>query len=182
MCLTTSLYRQFLISVASSNFESTFSLHAYIFSIALVILNCITHITTILCSTLLASATCPKDIEHHAHLSMDCEHSQWPKIKTHTMVQWGGIIEEYSFFLLLSIDRMNQRPNYIQKHQGECKLMMVSHDTLVAMQTWKNNNLLTWRDYSRYFHKEFEYGVRKMKCRKLNYISKYIIVIYKICV
>jgi hypothetical protein len=45
--------------------------------------------------------------------------------------------------------------------EGECKLMMVSHDTLVAMQTWKNNNLLTWRDYSRYFYNEFEYGVRR---------------------
>jgi hypothetical protein len=42
----------------------------------------------------------------------------------------------------------------------KCKLMMVSHDMLVAMQTWKNNNLLTWRDYSRYFYNEFEYGVK----------------------
>jgi hypothetical protein len=38
--------------------------------------------------------------------------------------------------------------------------MMVSHDMLVAMRTWKKNNLLTWRDYSRYFSNEFEYGVR----------------------
>jgi hypothetical protein len=42
---------------------------------------------------------------------------------------------------------------------GECKLMMVSHDALMAMQTWKNNILLIWRDYSRYFSNEFEYGV-----------------------
>jgi hypothetical protein len=40
--------------------------------------------------------------------------------------------------------------------------MMVSHDdVLVAMQTWKNNNLLTLRDYSRYFYNEFEYGVKR---------------------
>ena len=45
------------------------------------------------------------------------------------------------------------------KLKGECKLMMVSHDALVAMQTWKNNNMLTWRNYSRYFYNEFEYGV-----------------------
>jgi hypothetical protein len=45
--------------------------------------------------------------------------------------------------------------------KGECKLMMVSHDALVAMQTWKNNNLLTWRDYSRYFYNEFDYGVTR---------------------
>jgi hypothetical protein len=46
--------------------------------------------------------------------------------------------------------------------KGECKLMMVSHDVLVAMKTWKNNNccMLTWRDYSRYFYNEFEYGVK----------------------
>jgi len=43
---------------------------------------------------------------------------------------------------------------------GECKLMMVSHDALVEMQTWKNNNLLTWMDYSMYFYIEFGYGVR----------------------
>jgi hypothetical protein len=47
------------------------------------------------------------------------------------------------------------------KYMGECKLVMVSHDALVAMQTWKNNNLLTWRDYSRYFYNEFEYGVKR---------------------
>jgi len=39
--------------------------------------------------------------------------------------------------------------------------MMVSHDALVAMETWKTNNLLTWRDYSRYIYNEFEYGVRR---------------------
>jgi hypothetical protein len=44
---------------------------------------------------------------------------------------------------------------------GEYKIMMVSHDMLVAMQTWKNNNPLTWRDDSRYFHNEFEYGVKR---------------------
>jgi hypothetical protein len=38
--------------------------------------------------------------------------------------------------------------------------MMVSHDALVALKTWKNNNLLTRRDYSRYFYNELEYGVR----------------------
>jgi hypothetical protein len=39
--------------------------------------------------------------------------------------------------------------------------MMVSHDALVEMQTLKNNNMLTWRDYSRYFYNEFEYYVRR---------------------
>jgi hypothetical protein len=39
--------------------------------------------------------------------------------------------------------------------------MMVSHDALGAMQTWKNFNLLTWMDYSRYFYNEFEYGVKR---------------------
>jgi hypothetical protein len=39
--------------------------------------------------------------------------------------------------------------------------MMVSHDTLVAMKTWKNINILTWRYYSRYFYNEIEYGVRR---------------------
>jgi hypothetical protein len=29
------------------------------------------------------------------------------------------------------------------------------------MKMWKNNNLLTWRDYSRYFYNEFEYGARR---------------------
>jgi hypothetical protein len=38
--------------------------------------------------------------------------------------------------------------------------MMVSHDALVVMKTWKKNNLLTCRDYSRYFYNEFEYGVK----------------------
>jgi hypothetical protein len=38
--------------------------------------------------------------------------------------------------------------------------MIVSHDALVEMKTWKNNNLLTSRDYSRYFYNEFEYGVK----------------------
>jgi len=37
---------------------------------------------------------------------------------------------------------------------------MVSHDALVAMQTWNNNTLSTWRDFSRYFENEFEYGVK----------------------
>jgi hypothetical protein len=37
--------------------------------------------------------------------------------------------------------------------------MMVSYDGVVTMQTSKNNNLLNWRDYSRYFYNEFEYGV-----------------------
>jgi hypothetical protein len=44
---------------------------------------------------------------------------------------------------------------------GECKLIMVSHDVLVEMQTWKNNNLLTLSDYSRYFYNEFVYGLRR---------------------
>jgi hypothetical protein len=44
---------------------------------------------------------------------------------------------------------------------GGCKPIMVSHDMLVAMQTWKNNNMLTWRDYSRYFYNEFENGVKR---------------------
>jgi hypothetical protein len=39
--------------------------------------------------------------------------------------------------------------------------MMVSHDVVMAMQTWKNNNLITWRDDSRYFHNEFEDGVKR---------------------
>jgi hypothetical protein len=43
---------------------------------------------------------------------------------------------------------------------GGYKLMMVSHDALLAMQTWKNNNLLTLRDYSRYFYNEFEYDLK----------------------
>jgi len=38
--------------------------------------------------------------------------------------------------------------------------MMVSHDRLVAMKTWKKYNLLARRDYSKYFYNEFEYGVR----------------------
>jgi hypothetical protein len=38
--------------------------------------------------------------------------------------------------------------------------MMVSHEELVAVQNWKENNLLTWRDSSRYFYNEFKYGVR----------------------
>jgi hypothetical protein len=41
----------------------------------------------------------------------------------------------------------------------ECKIMMVPHDALVTMKTWKNINLLNLRDYSRYFYNEFEYGV-----------------------
>ena len=39
--------------------------------------------------------------------------------------------------------------------------MMVSTDMLMEIQTWKDNNVLTWRDSSRYFHNEFEYGVQK---------------------
>jgi hypothetical protein len=45
-------------------------------------------------------------------------------------------------------------------HMGMCKLMMVSHDMFMAMQTGKNNNLLIWRDYSSYVYNEFEYGVK----------------------
>ena len=45
--------------------------------------------------------------------------------------------------------------------QGWVQLMMVFHDVLVAMRTWKNINLLTWMDDSRYFHNEFEYGVKR---------------------
>ena len=41
----------------------------------------------------------------------------------------------------------------------EFNLMMVSHDLLVPMYMWKTNNLFTWRDYSRYFYNELEYGV-----------------------
>jgi hypothetical protein len=43
----------------------------------------------------------------------------------------------------------------------ECKLMMVSHDMLVTMRTWKNNNTLTWMDDSRSFHNKLEYGVKR---------------------
>jgi hypothetical protein len=76
MCLTTSLYIESLLLVASYDLEFVFFLHTYIFSIALVSLNFTTHMTTMLCSTLLSSTTSPKDIEHHAHLSMDSQHSQ----------------------------------------------------------------------------------------------------------
>jgi hypothetical protein len=38
--------------------------------------------------------------------------------------------------------------------------MMVYYVVLVAIKTWINNNILTWRDYSRYFYNEFEYGVK----------------------
>jgi hypothetical protein len=41
-----------------------------------------------------------------------------------------------------------------------CGHVMVSHDMLVAIQTCKNINLLTWRDHSSYFYNEFEYGVK----------------------
>jgi hypothetical protein len=41
------------------------------------------------------------------------------------------------------------------------KLMMASLDMLVVIETWKHNNILTWRDYSRYFYNEFEYGVKR---------------------
>jgi hypothetical protein len=44
---------------------------------------------------------------------------------------------------------------------GECKLMMVSHGGLVAMWTYKNNNMLISRGYSRYVFNEFEYGVKR---------------------
>ena len=50
---------------------------------------------------------------------------------------------------------------FLKKCMGGCKLMMVSHDGLVAIQTWKTNNLLIWRDYLRYFYNEFEYGVKR---------------------
>jgi hypothetical protein len=53
------------------------------------------------------------------------------------------------------------RTQFLSLTMGYCKLMTVSHDTLVAMKTWKNNNMLTWRDYSRYFYNEFEYGVKR---------------------
>jgi hypothetical protein len=46
------------------------------------------------------------------------------------------------------------------KNKGDCRQTMLSHDMLMAMQKWKDNNLLTWRDYSRYFYNEFEYGVK----------------------
>ena len=49
---------------------------------------------------------------------------------------------------------------------GEYKLMMVFHDTLVAMQIWKNNNVLTWRDDSKYFRSEFEYSVKRRNIEK----------------
>jgi len=39
--------------------------------------------------------------------------------------------------------------------------MMASLEVLVAIQTWKKNNLLTWKDYSRYFYNEFEYVVKR---------------------
>ena len=44
--------------------------------------------------------------------------------------------------------------------------MMVSHDTLVAMQILKNNNMLTWRDDLRYFSSEFEFGVKRWNVGK----------------
>jgi len=50
--------------------------------------------------------------------------------------------------------------------EGGCKLMMVSHDVLVEMETWENNNLLTWRDDFRYFYNEFEYGVKRWNVGK----------------
>lgn len=59
--------------------------------------------------------------------------------------------------------------------------MMASHDTLVAMKTWNNNNMLTWGDGSRYFHNEFE-KVQKIKYRELNKLYEYIIFIYRIYV
>jgi len=48
---------------------------------------------------------------------------------------------------------------YAQCHslRGEYKIMMVSHDTFVAMQIWKkemqiwkNNNMMTWRNDLRF--------------------------------
>jgi hypothetical protein len=45
--------------------------------------------------------------------------------------------------------------------QGKCMLMMVSHDALVAMQHMEKQQFIkTWRDGLRYFHNEFEYGVK----------------------
>jgi len=38
---------------------------------------------------------------------------------------------------------------------------IVSHDLLVAMKPWKNNNILTWRDDSRFFQDEFEYDISR---------------------
>ena len=57
--------------------------------------------------------------------------------------------------------------------------MMVSNDMLMEIQTWKNNNVLTWRDSLTYFHNEFEYGVEKDEMQK-NELAKYIIFVYKI--
>ena len=58
---------------------------------------------------------------------------------------------------------------------------MGTTDMLMEIQTQKDNNVLTWRDSSRYFHNEFEYGVQKDEMQE-NQLAKYIIFIYKNCV
>jgi hypothetical protein len=45
--------------------------------------------------------------------------------------------------------------------KGGCKIMTVSHDALVTMKTLEKNNMLTWRDDLKYFHNQFEYGVKR---------------------
>jgi hypothetical protein len=68
------------------------------------------------------------------------------------MINYGQHETNYMIYIFIGSRNKN--------NMGECKIMMVSHDALVAMQTRKNNNLLNLRDYSRYFYNQFEYGVK----------------------
>jgi len=74
--------------------------------------------------------------------------------------------------------------NYTHTHTCGCKIVMFSHDMLVAMKTWKNEkqpyvNLEGWFEV---LSKWIWIWWKNMKCGKLNYLFEYIIFIYKICV
>lgn len=69
------------------------------------------------------------------------------------------------------------------KFEGSQILPDLSHYTLMEMQTWKKNKLLTWRDDSRYFYNEFEYHVKgwNVGFNKL-YFQIYDFYLNKLCI
>jgi hypothetical protein len=97
------------------------------------------------------------------YLLLDCIIVAQVALKNNIMKSFcpsGHIVRSKKFFIKFEMKNIYIFYLRIWKIfiMGGCKLMMVSHDMLVAMQTWKNNNMLTWRDYSRCFYNEFEYG------------------------
>jgi len=60
--------------------------------------------------------------------------------------------------------------------------MMVSNGALVATETWKNNDMLRWRDDLRYFHTKFEYGLKDEMHENELAFQTYNVYLYKLYV